>query len=110
MSKPIKIEFEFSGGVLHDASVSEISVSQEMCFNSGWSLIPVFSSLDASPTWSLEVSNDNITFYPYDDLTDDAAIDQGFDDTHSSFLYWRINYNAQTNTTGTVSFDLILKK
>lgn len=110
MSKPIKIEFEFSGGVLHDASLTETSIAYEMCFNTGWSLIPVFSSLDADPTWTLEVSNDNTTFYPYEDVNKDAAIDQGFCDTHTTFLYWRINYNADTNTTGTVSFQLILKK
>lgn len=109
MSSPIKIEFSFGDGTTHDASLTETSTSQEMCYDYSWSLVPEFSALDANPTWTLEVSNDNVTFNPYDTLTQDTAITQGFDDTHSTFLYWRIAYNAQTNTTGTVSFTLILK-
>lgn len=109
MSRPHKIIFQFGDGADHDASVSEASASVEFCFVHNWSMIPEVSGLDQNPTWTLEVSNDNVTWNPYDTLMQDAAIDQGFDDTHSNFLYYRINYNAQTNTTGTVKFIMVLK-
>ncbi len=107
---PRRLEFIFSDGVTHDASVSEVSEAIELCFDHSWSLVPEVSGLDANPTWTLEVSNDNATWNPYEAPTEDAAIDQGFDDHDSAFLYWRINYNAQTNTTGTVTFPIIIKK
>ncbi len=110
MSNSIRIPFNFSDDINHDASVSEISEVQTICFAHFWSLVPGYSGLDADPLYTIEVSNDNILFNPYSPLTEDAAIDQGFDDTHTNFIYWRINYKANGNTTGNVKFELILKK
>ena len=102
------IIFKFGDGEDHDASVSEKSAGVRICFPKGWSLIPEFSGLDQNPTWTLEVANvDNDADYdPYTSVMEEAAIDQGFDDNHWTFRYARINYNAQTNTTGTVKFDM----
>lgn len=107
---PIReLQFLFGDGATHDASVTETSASLEFCASHFWSLIPVFASLDASPLWTLEVSNDNVTFSPYDAVTLDAAIAQGFDDNHLAFKYVRVAYDANGNTTGTVSFTMIIK-
>lgn len=112
MSGPINIVFQFLDGGVHDASVSEISVTQEICFNYSWLLNPVISGLDQNPTYTLEASHENVpsSFKPYDVQMLDAAIDQAFDDDHLAPVWFRINYNAQTNTIGTVEFPLILKK
>jgi hypothetical protein len=107
---PTKITFQFGDGGTHDASVTETSAVVQLCFQYGWLLIPVSSGLDAAPTWTLEVSTDGVNFAPYDPLTEDAAIDQPFDDTHANAIYWRIAYDAQTNTTGTVEFTIGLKQ
>lgn len=101
--------FQFGDGGTHDASVSESSAVLTMCYNHAWSLIPVVSGLDASPLWTLEVSFDGVAFHAYDAQTDGADIDQGFDDTHATFKFWRVTYDAGANTTGTVSFTLVLK-
>ena len=109
MSDPIIKKFLFGDGLVHDASVSEISAALQICFRQLWSLQPAVIGLNGSPTYSIEVSNDNITFNPYDVTTEDAAITQGFDDTHFNFLWVRIDYKEVDNTTGTVKFEMILK-
>lgn len=99
--------FVFGDGTTHDASVTETSASIEVCHsNNGWSLFPVSSGLDAAPTWTLEVSNDNVNFAPYESSIVDTAITQPIEDDHRTFNYWRVAYNAQANTTGTVSFPI----
>ena len=61
MSANILIQFNFtSDGLVHDASVSEISEAQQICFDYTWLLVPKSSGLDAAPTYSFEVSDDNI--------------------------------------------------
>ena len=111
MSKPIQRIFQFGDGGTHDASVSEISTPIEICSNYSWLLNPVFDSLDQNPTWTLEVSHENVnsSFKPYDTPMIDAAIDQAFDDVHLAPTFLRINYDAKTNTTGTVKFPITLK-
>lgn len=104
-----ELQFIFGDGASHDASVTESSESLVFCDSHFWSLIPVVASLDASPLWTLEVSNDNVTFSPYASETDGAAIAQGFDDNHLAFKFMRVTYTANGNTTGTVEFTLIIK-
>tara|TARA_R110000782_G_scaffold232884_2_gene319077 strand:- start:1579 stop:1911 length:333 start_codon:yes stop_codon:yes gene_type:complete len=109
MSKPVIITFEFIDGEVHDASVSEISTPVEICYNYNWSLSPNAIGLDAAPTYSIEVSNNNIDWAAYETPTENAAIDQPFDDIHFAWLFVRINYNAVANTTGSVEFELVFK-
>jgi len=110
MSANIEINFNFGDGTTHDASVSEISEPQLICHDYTWLLVPKSSGLDASPTYSFEVSDDNINWQEFQPETKDAAIDQPFQKSDLAGLYFRINYNAQTNTTGTVAFTLTGKK
>ena len=106
----IQFDFQFTDGVSHDASVSEASISQEVCFNHFWLLVPRSSGLDANPVYTIEVSDDDVLWNPYSSSTIDAAIDQGFDDDHLTARYIRVNYDADTNTTGDVEFKITLKK
>ena len=107
---PKDINFTFSDGLIHDASVSEISQVEEICYSYEWSLFPVFAGLNGSPTWTLEVSKDQINWGAYDSDMLNAAINQPFTDDKLPFLYFRINYDAAGNTSGTVSFSLTTKK
>jgi hypothetical protein len=109
---PNKLNFTFSEGIgiPHDASVSEISLPIQICNNYSWLLVPKSTGLDAAPTYSFEVSDDLINWQPYETATLNAAINQPFDDTHMPGIWFRINYNALTNTTGTVEFDITLKQ
>jgi len=107
---PLKLKFLFSDGENHNASLSEISESIELCHNYGWLLVPKSDSLDGNPMYSFEISDDDINWQAYESRTENAAIDQGFDDTHMLGTFVRINYNALTNTLGTVAFDITLKQ
>jgi len=110
MSEPISIIFQFGDGGTHDASTSETSASQPVCYQHGWLLTPIGLTLDANPTYTLEVSNDGTNWQAYDSRITNAAINQPFDDTHMNGLFFRIVYNAQTNTTGTVEFQIVMKQ
>jgi len=107
---PQKYTFQFGDGGTHDASVGEASASIQVCYDYAWLLVPKSTGLNDSPVYSFEVSDDNINWQEYDPLTKDAAINQPFDDTHLTAVWIRINYNPLANTTGTVSFDITLKK
>jgi len=110
MSKPLKYKFTFGDGTAHDATVTEISQSWEVCFNYGWSLFVDQIGLTSSDaTWTIEVSNDNSTFYNYKSNSVDIPIIDAYDDIHLSWTYMRINYDAKTETTGTVEFEITLK-
>lgn len=106
MSKPIFINFEFGDGTVHDANVSEASASQSICFRHQWSIAPVVTGLNAVPAYTIEVSNDDVNWAAYSSEADGADIDQPFDDDHFAWSYIRINYDAKTNTTGTVEFEI----
>ena len=110
MSKPLKYKFVFSDGTDHDASVSEISESWEVCFDYGWSLfVDQISLTSFDSTWTIEVSNDDNTFYNYKSNSIDIPIIDAYDDIHLSWTYMRINYNSNTESTGTVEFEITLK-
>lgn len=109
MSNPIKHTFKFADGGVHDASVTEASIGLPICFKYEWSIVPKGVGLDQAPVYTIEVSDDGVTWFPYDTPVVDAAIDQPFDDNHLSWTNIRINYDKKTNTAGTVQFDLTLK-
>lgn len=109
--KPQLITFKFaSDGKVHDASVSEISESQQICSDYVWLLVPKSTGLDQSPTYSFEVSDDNVNWQAFLPETEDALITQPFQKSDLAGRYYRINYNALTSTTGTVQFDITLKQ
>jgi hypothetical protein len=110
MIEPLKYTFTFSDGNTHNASISQTSNPLTFCFDYGWSLVPKPIGLDQNPVYTIEVSNDDLTWQPYDNTVIDAAIDQPFDDTHLVWTKIRINYDAKTNTTGTIEFTLTLKR
>lgn len=110
MSAPIKKIFQFADGSPHDASVTELSLALEFCLKYEWSIVPKAVGLDQAPVYTIEVSDDDINWFPYEDRTVDAAIDQPFDDDHLAWTFMRINYDAKTNTTGTVEFCITLKQ
>ena len=111
MSNPTKYTFTFtSDGITHDASVSEASESFQVCESYNWLLVPKSSGLDASPKYSFEVSDDDINWQEFQPETKDRLITQPFQKSDLPGTYFRINYDADTNTTGTVSFDITLKQ
>lgn len=111
MGKPQTYKFVFSDGTNHDASITEISESQQICSTYGWSIFVAFAGLTSQDsTWTIEVSNDDVNFFNYKINSIGIAIIDAYDDIHLDWQYIRINYNSQTETTGTVEFEITLKQ
>jgi hypothetical protein len=111
MNEPKKTKFIFSDGTSHDATVSETSESIQSCYKYQWSLAPIINGLTAGdPTYTIEVSNDNLTWFEYNNLSTDVSVNDAVDDNHLAWIYMRVVYDAKTETTGTVEFELTQKQ
>jgi hypothetical protein len=111
MSKPIKIYFQFSDGQTHDATLTEISSSIEFCENYKWSITPNAQSITgATPNYTIEVSNDGIVWFDYNNNSTNVSVDDAVEDNHLAFTMVRINYNATGTSGGTVEFLFTSKR
>jgi hypothetical protein len=111
MNGPTIRKFQFSDGELHDATLSETSQSLSNCFKYDWSLAPIQSGLTTTtPTYTIEVSNDNTNWFEYNNLSTDVLIEDAVDDNHLAWIYIRIVYDAKTESTGTIEFELTQKQ
>ncbi len=103
--------FLFADGVSHDASVSETSSSLRYCYKNVWSLFPVAAGLTSGDSlYTIEVSNDDVNWFEYNNLSTDVSIVDSVDDNHLAWVYIRVVYKAQTETTGTVEFSITSKQ
>jgi hypothetical protein len=111
MNEPKKTKFEFGDGTSHDATVSETSQSIQSCYKYEWALAPIKSGLTVGdPTYTIEVSNDDTTWFEYNNLSTNVSVDDAVDDNHLAWVYMRVVYNAGTETTGTIEFELTQKQ
>lgn len=112
MNNPKQTKFNFtSDGTSHDATVSETSESLESCYKYEWSVAPIQSGLSVGdPIYTIEVSNDDTNWFEYNSLSTDVSVDDAVDDIHLAWIYMRIVYNAGTETTGTIEFELTQKQ
>jgi len=111
MNEAKTIQFEFGDGTSHDASVSETSNSVTNCYKYEWAVAPVTSGLTSGDaTYTIEVSNDNVNWFEYNNLSTDVSIVDAVDDNHLAWIYIRIVYDAKTETTGTIEFNFTTKQ
>ena len=111
MNTPIQTNFIFNDGIIHDASVSEVSQSIRSCYKYEWSIAPITAGLtSAKGEYTVEVSNDNVNWFEYNNLSTDVSIEDAVDDIHLAWVYMRIVYDAKTESTGTVQFELTQKQ
>ena len=111
MNEPKRTKFIFADGTSHDATVSETSQSIRSCYKYEWSLAPIKTGLtNFSPTYTIEVSNDDLNWFEYNNLSTGVNIVNAVDDNHLAWVYMRVVYNAQTETTGTIEFELTQKQ
>lgn len=96
--------FTFGDGEDHDATVSEISAELDNCFNSVWNIAPTESGVVGSPTYTVEVSDDGVSWFDYDILFVDVSTVDAVEDTQMSFLKIRVNHKAGTASAGTVKY------
>ena len=102
--------FEFEDGIEHNATVSGFSASLQSCYKYNWSLVPILTGTTSNDaTYTIEVSNDNVNWFEYNNLSTDVSVEDAVDDIHLAWIYLRIVYNAKTESTGTIRFELTQK-
>jgi len=112
MSKPIKINFSVGGTpvVNYDGTSDFTTDTQEVCFNHVWSFQVEDNTTGGNPNYTIEVSNDGSTWTSYFNNAENIPLDESYEDNRLAFLYMRIVYNATGVSSGTVTFNLVLKR
>ena len=106
----IEREFNFTDGTTHDATITETSEALDSCFNYVWSLSPLISGITGTnPTYTVEVSNDGVNWYEYNNLSTNVDIIDAVDDNHLSFTKMRIVHDATGTSGGTVIYKFVQK-
>lgn len=110
MSTPQKYLFMFtSDGSVHDATVTETSIALENCNNYVWNITPTNVGVVGVPTYTVEVSDNGISWFEYDTLFTDVDTVHAVEDTQLSFTMIRIVHKAGTASAGTVEYLLTQK-
>jgi hypothetical protein len=108
IQKPILLNLVYE----HQANVSFCSNVQELCFNYSWFLTIKKNSTDGNPIVRIEVSNDSLNWLDYvccvtgTELTDNLT---GFKDKDISAKYFRLCFDPNGTTTGTLTALMNLK-
>lgn len=104
MAKPIIIDL---GQI--DIGIGGTTPSQEICFQHGWSIAPTIVGTAGTAKYTVEVSQDNITFFDYKTLATNVAIEDAVDDVSLNWSYIRVAVVAGGPSAGTVDFSMELK-
>jgi len=111
MSKPLQYNFVFtSDGIIHDATVSEISDAlTPQCANYVWNITPKNIGVVGIPQYTVEVSSDGISWFDYDTLFTGVSTVDAVENTQLSFTHIRIKHISGTASAGTVAYLLTEK-
>jgi hypothetical protein len=111
MKEPLKRYFNFSDGQTHDASVTETSDALASCQNYKWSVTPNAQGITgASPDYTIEVSNDGIAWFEYNNLSSNVDVEDAVDDNHLTFTMMRIVHDGTGTSGGTVQYLFTQKR
>lgn len=93
-----------------DATNDVTTDSFEFKSSHDWSVsIPGDSITGGPPTYTVEVSNDDSTWYDYNNSSTDIDVVDAVADHYFSFRYMRVNYSANGTSAGTVDMRLSIK-
>lgn len=110
MSIPFKYKFNFtSDGTDHDATVNETSDALVNCNNYVWNITPTNTGVVGIPTYTVEVSDNGVSWFEYDLLFVDVSTVDAVEDTQLSFTMIRIVHKSGTASAGTVEYLLTQK-
>ena len=99
------LKFKSSGVNIEgkDASVAFTSDSVEWDYSHDWSVSFSGVGVDGSPVFTIQCSNDNLTWYDYDINSTDVSIANSFEWDYFGFKYQRVVYTPTGVTTGAVT-------
>ena len=109
ISSPAESEFnvfQFGDGSDHDATVDETSSAIDTPNNFGWNVAPTSTGVSGVAQYTVEVSQDGVTWFDYAVIFTNVA---NVDAVEDPFLTWekmRINHKAGSSTAGTVKYTL----
>lgn len=98
-------------GLADNVSVAADVISEpfEVSYNYNWNIAPqVNEAITGTPTYSIEVSDNNVDWFKYDDLFNDLDINKAAEADGLSFKYIRVSL-ISNGATGNVTFILGLK-
>ena len=100
------------GGVpakLVDATNDVTTDPYVFCHSHDWAVSLLDTGLvGGPPTFTIEVSSNNVKWYEWDVLSTNTAIEDSPDATYMSYKYMRVVYSANGTSAGTIDFELDL--
>jgi hypothetical protein len=92
--------FKVGGDENIDLSLDQTTDSQSLCGSYQWSINATSGDVVGVPTYTIEVSNDDSTWYEYNNDSTNVAFTDAVDDNHFAFKYIRlvITSNGSTGT------------
>ncbi len=105
----VNINLTVAGAGNMDASLDFVTDQQLICNTYVWGLSMQEAGLTTETgKYTVEVSN-GVDWKEYKDLSTNVAVINAVDDTHMAWLYFRVSYMANGETTGTLNPILTLK-
>lgn len=104
MSKPLIYDL---GQV--DIGAGGTTTPFEICFQYGWSLAPTVTGTPGTAKYTVEVSQDNVTYFDYKTLATGVDIEDAVEDNTFSWSWIRIAVTPGGPSAGTVDFSIELK-
>lgn len=92
-----------------DATSDATTDAYEMEISHDWSVSIKDNSVVGLPTYTIEVSNNDSTWYNLNTLSNDVKFVDSIASDFISHRYMRIVYSANGSTSGTISIELSIK-
>ena len=92
-----------------DIGVGGTTAPQEICFQHGWSIAPTVVGTSGNADYTVQVSQDNITYFDYKTLGTNVAIEDAVEDVSINWSWLRIVVSSGGASSGTAQFSLEMK-
>ena len=89
-----------------DLTTGGTTTAVQICFNYDWSIAPTLTGSAGTSEYTLQVSQDNVTFFDYKEGAT-TSVDNSFQDHYFAWTYVRISVTA--GGTGSASFNFLGK-
>ncbi len=107
-NNPFNKEFIRAGFPTIDLSIDGPTDSLSVCENYVWIITPnTLAAIVGAPTWTVEVSSNDVDWFEYNNESTDVAIVDAVDDNHAAFAYIRLVISSNGGSgTGIFKFQL----
>ncbi len=103
MSKPLIVDL----GTIADISVGGTTAPMKLDEQYGWSLAPVVVGTPSTAKYTVEVSQDNVTYHEYSIASTDVPIESPLKDDGFNWNWIRITVTSGGISSGTAQFGFL---